>query len=128
MTESKLQQIIKQGENEIVEFKQSFSKSVIETLVAFSNTKGGRILIGVADDGTVQGVSITEETVQKWINEVKQNTDPAILPVIDIADIDNKTIVVFTISEFPVKPVSYKDRFFARKQNSNHRLNAEQIT
>ncbi len=42
-----LQYIIEQGENETVEFKQLFSKTVIETLVAFSNTRGGKVLIGV---------------------------------------------------------------------------------
>ncbi len=36
-----LSNILTQGENEKVEFKTSFSKVVIETLVAFANTKGG---------------------------------------------------------------------------------------
>ena len=41
--------IIKKGENEKIEFKSSFNKSIIETIVAFSNTEGGNILIGVND-------------------------------------------------------------------------------
>ena len=39
-----LQHIIEQGENETIEFKQLFSKAVIETLGAFSNTRGGKVL------------------------------------------------------------------------------------
>ena len=37
--------IIKQGENESVEFKTSFGKEVIESIVAFSNTSGGKVII-----------------------------------------------------------------------------------
>ncbi len=86
MTEKELKNIINNGESETVEFKQSFNKSVIETIVAFSNSKGGKILIGLKDDGTIIGVSITEETMQKWLNEIKQNTIPQIIPDIEILE------------------------------------------
>jgi len=42
-----LQQHISKGENEFLEFKTSFNKEVIETLVAFANAKGGDVIIGV---------------------------------------------------------------------------------
>jgi ATP-dependent DNA helicase RecG len=38
-------------ENQYIEFKQNFNEDVIETLVAFANTKGGKVLIGVNDNG-----------------------------------------------------------------------------
>lgn len=117
MTSKELQHIINKGENETLEFKQTFNKSVIETLVAFSNTRGGSILIGVSDTKNSVGVSINEETLQKWINEIKQNTSPSIFPIIDILKIDNKIIIKFQINEFPIKPVAYKDRYYARKLN-----------
>jgi len=47
LTEKELAHIITQGENETVEFKRSFNKTVIETLVAFSNNRGGKIIIEV---------------------------------------------------------------------------------
>jgi len=47
MTIEQLQHIIEQGESQTVEFKKSFNKAVIETLVAFANTQGGQVLIGV---------------------------------------------------------------------------------
>ena len=59
MDKNKLLHIIKQGESETLEFKQSFSKAVTETLVAFSNTQGGSVLIGVSDNKKIVGVSIT---------------------------------------------------------------------
>ncbi|HFU76677.1 MAG TPA: hypothetical protein ENK66_10575, partial [Arcobacter sp.] len=41
------------NENQTIEFKTSFQKEVINTIVAFSNTKGGKIYIGVNDDKIV---------------------------------------------------------------------------
>jgi len=38
-------------ENQTVEFKTSFNEDVIETLVAFSNAKGGTVYVGVLDTG-----------------------------------------------------------------------------
>ncbi len=69
MTEEEIKHLTIQGESETVEFKQSFSKSVIETLVAFSNTQGGTVLLGLTNDDNVKGIDINEETVQKWINK-----------------------------------------------------------
>jgi predicted HTH transcriptional regulator len=69
---------IEKGEDENLELKSSFSKAVIETVVAFSNKSGGTIILGVNDKKETVGITITEETVQKWINEIKQNTEPSV--------------------------------------------------
>ncbi|MCF6269727.1 MAG: hypothetical protein L3J41_08460 [Melioribacteraceae bacterium] len=61
------------------------------------------------------------------VNEIKQNTEPSLLPSSDIVVVDGKTVVVFSISEFPIKPVAYKDRFFIRRQNSTHKLSVNEI-
>jgi len=127
MTKEELTEILEQGENANVEFKQSFNRAVIETLVAFSNTKGGKVIIGVNDNKIVLGVSITEETIQKWVNEIKQNTEPAIIPDIDITKINNKNVIVLTVIEYPVKPVSYKNKYYKRVQNSNHKMSLTEV-
>ena len=62
------------GESEVVEFKSSFNSEVIETLVAFANTRGGIVYVGVKDDGKIVGIEINSESVQKWINEIKMKT------------------------------------------------------
>ncbi len=46
MKKEELLNLISQGESETVEFKQSFNKVVITAIVAFSNTKGGKVIIG----------------------------------------------------------------------------------
>ena len=64
--------LLKKGESEIMEFKEGFDKEAIETAVAFANTKGGTILIGVADKGKVKGVQVGKETLKNWANGISQ--------------------------------------------------------
>lgn len=59
MTEEQLQQIIEKGEGLKVEFKEAkdaVPKAMYESVVSFSNTDGGTILLGVDDDGNITGV------------------------------------------------------------------------
>ena len=75
MNKQELNKIIRAGESQFIEFKANFDNSVIETLVAFSNAKGGKIIIGVSDDYKIIGVKAGKESVQKWINEIKHKKD-----------------------------------------------------
>jgi predicted HTH transcriptional regulator len=58
-----LSSIIQQGEHQQLDFKFqiSDSKKIARTLCAFANTDGGRLLIGVKDNGKVSGVNPEEE-------------------------------------------------------------------
>lgn len=44
---------LRAGESQTLEFKASFDKAAIETLVAFANAQGGTVVIGIADNGKV---------------------------------------------------------------------------
>ncbi|MBA7556421.1 hypothetical protein ES705_49129 [subsurface metagenome] len=74
-----LRKIIDSGESQTVEFKSTFGKEVIESIVAFSNAKGGKIIVGINDHKKIVGVTISEESIQKWLNQIKQNTVPQII-------------------------------------------------
>ena len=39
------------------EFKREYTDEIKKTVIAFANTRGGEVLIGVEDDGTVLGVA-----------------------------------------------------------------------
>ena len=58
-----IQRLIAQGESDVLEFKASFGKDVIETICAFANHKGGTVLIGVADKGRIIGTSYGSESL-----------------------------------------------------------------
>lgn len=119
--------LIQQGENEIMEFKTSFNDEVIHSLVAFANTNGGTVLIGVSDDGKVKGAGTGRETIAQWINEVKNKTVPAIIPDAEIIEEGGRTVIALKIQEYPVKPVSVKGRYYKRVKNANHLLSVSEV-
>jgi len=127
MTKSEIIDSIKFGENQKMEIKSSFGKGVIETVVAFSNTGGGRVIIGCNDAKEIMGVTLSAETLKNWINEIKQNTQPQVIPEIYDIEIDNKKIVVIEVSEYPVKPVNFKNKYYKRVANSNHLMSVDEI-
>jgi ATP-dependent DNA helicase RecG len=63
-TDEYYQRLIQQGESAWVEFKTRFQKELIETLVAFANSKGGLVLVRVSDAGQIMSVDIKAETLQ----------------------------------------------------------------
>jgi predicted HTH transcriptional regulator len=58
-----LKTIIREGEHQQLDFKFRIddSKKIARTLAAFANTDGGKLLIGVKDNGKIAGVDPTEE-------------------------------------------------------------------
>lgn len=58
-----IQNLIQQGEHQQQDFKHTIEdqKKIARTLVAFANTAGGRLLIGVKDNGKVVGINPEEE-------------------------------------------------------------------
>ena len=58
-----IEALIEQGEHQQLDFKfeVSDSKKIARTLSAFANTDGGRLLIGVKDNGAISGVRSEEE-------------------------------------------------------------------
>ncbi len=88
-------------ESETLEFKKSVGewKEIIETVSAFSNTRGGEILVGINNNGEVNGVEIGKNTIENLTNKIKENTDPEIYPRIAPRTINNKTIIAIRIKE-----------------------------
>ena len=127
MEKEKLLKLIEDGESSTIEFKTSFSKDVIETVVAFANTKGGEIVIGISPKKEIIGVSFSEESLQIWANEIKLNTTPNIIPEIELIELNGKYMAVMSVSEYPIKPVACKNKYFKRVLNSNHLMSADEI-
>lgn len=123
-----IKELIEKGESEILEFKEKFDKENIETAVAFSNLKGGVILIGISDRGEIKGVSVGKETLKEWVNKISQSTEPTLIPEIETYVIEGKTVVAITIKESPLKPIAYKGICFLRIKNSNKKLSPKDVS
>ena len=122
-----LKPYITAGESQTLEFKASFDKTTVESLVAFANAQGGTVLVGVTDKGAVCGVTLGKETLNEWLGQIKSATSPAIIPDMETFTEQDKTVVLIRVAEFPVKPVNTRGRYFKRVASSNHQLSLGEI-
>ena len=102
MTKTELREIIANGQNSGVEFKRDMADEhdLAKEVVAFANSWGGRILLGVDDDGSVRGLGESDPPAQlathdggprsyQWLEELVMQTcrdkiQPAIVPYVDL--------------------------------------------
>jgi ATP-dependent DNA helicase RecG len=67
---------MKLTENQTTEFKQEYTDDIKKTVIAFANTKGGVIYVGIADDGRVIGVKDPDDTILKLSNTIRDSVKP----------------------------------------------------
>jgi len=101
-----IKRLILEGENVSLDFKKTISKAekIAKTLVAFANNQGGRLLIGVADDGSIKGVKAEEEEKYMVTKAAHQFCKPAIEPRFEEYLVDDKLVLVAEIPKSDVKP------------------------
>ncbi|SDL49864.1 AlbA family DNA-binding domain-containing protein [Pedobacter antarcticus] len=101
-----IRKLILQGEGTTLDFKKTISnkEKIAKSLVAFANNKGGTLLIGVADDGTIRGVKSEDEERYMITRSAHQYCRPAIEPEFEEIYIDEKLVLAATIHESDSKP------------------------
>jgi predicted HTH transcriptional regulator len=101
-----IKRLILEGENVSLDFKKTISSAekIAKTLVAFANNRGGRLLIGVADDGTIKGVKSEEEEKYMIEKAAHQFCKPAIEPRFEEYLVDDKLVLVAEIAKSDTKP------------------------
>lgn len=85
MTKLELLEIIKNGESSGVEFKQDTieNRALAKELVAFANLRGGQIILGVEDDGTVAGT--TRTNLEEWVmTTCRDKIRPELIPYFEV--------------------------------------------
>jgi len=108
--------LIDEGEGFEVEFKRKVTspEKVARAMIAFANTKGGHILFGVDDDGSIVGVE-SEKSEVDMIRQAGQDfCIPEIEPELDIVPFDGKDVIVAYVPESSDKP-----HYFSGPTNHN---------
>jgi ATP-dependent DNA helicase RecG len=85
MTKTELLELIRNGENSGVEFKRDTVQNfdLTKELVAFSNSNGGCVLLGIDDDGSILG--ITRNNIEEWVmTACRTKIRPEIIPYFEI--------------------------------------------
>lgn len=101
-----VRQILKEDEGITVEFKTSrneLNKNAFDSICAFLNRKGGHLLLGVTDNGTVEGIEKTkvQSLVDRLISLMNnpQKLSPTVYLVPEIVELDGKEIIYLHIPE-----------------------------
>lgn len=128
LTETDILDLIRQGENSSLEFKTSElrAESLAKEIVAFANRDGGMILLGVADNGMIQGLS-EEKKYEEWVaNIARHNVIPSVCPEFSTACVAEKKIGVIFIPKGKDKPYQTGDGKYLIRVGSTNRIATQQ--
>jgi len=101
-----LHEVIENGENGGIEFKRKFSSAekIAKEMIAFANTKGGKIIFGVDDNKQVVGVDSEKGELELIGMAAKFHCDPEVEYSYDIIQIYGMDVIVLDIKESRRKP------------------------
>jgi len=109
MDARQVRDLIDEGEGFEIEFKRrvSASEKIARTLIAFANTRGGHILFGVDDDGSIVGVESEKSESDLILEAGSVYCEPEIRPEIDIVAFRGKDVIVASVAESDLKPHAF---------------------
>ena len=99
-------------ESETVELKADYSESIRKDIIAFANTDGGTIYIGIADDGTAVGVSSADQMIQRVTNMARDSIRPDVTMFIhyDSLNMAGRAVVKVTVQRGTGRPYYAADK------------------
>ncbi|MDA3884495.1 MAG: putative DNA binding domain-containing protein, partial [Candidatus Delongbacteria bacterium] len=108
MNKKELKFILQEGEGYLIEFKERVA-NIDKEMVSFANGAGGRIFIGIADDGKVIGIDVTNK-LKSQIQDIANNCEPPVK--IFMEEFEN--ILIVKVIPGDDKPYSCSSGFYTR--------------
>lgn len=99
----KIAELIARGEGPSVDFKRDLSSphKVLKDIVAFANTSGGTVIVGVNDDRSIAGVDDPLKAEETLTNLIHSLIDPQLLPDIYVTTHTDKELLVVDVNHYP---------------------------
>ncbi|MDR0380491.1 MAG: putative DNA binding domain-containing protein [Oscillospiraceae bacterium] len=93
-------------ENKNTEFKREYVEDIKKTVIAFANTDGGELLIGVDDDGTAVGLNDAQDVLLRTTNAIRDAIRPDVTLFAEcvLTDMGGKRIVSVTVQRGTARP------------------------
>lgn len=105
-----LEDLVSKGEGQLLEFKlkASFPEKIVKEMVAFANSKGGQLFVGVDDDGRISGLKFAEEDRFVLEKAIRDHIKPNIKYQLESIPINKKRNVLhYKVFESKKKPSYY---------------------
>jgi ATP-dependent DNA helicase RecG len=124
------------SESSTVEWKSTFpeKEQIVKTIIAFCNRFGGKLIIGVANNGEIVGISeaAAEDQMEHLDKMIYESSAPPIIPLVHTQRIGDKIILLIEVSSgmnkpYYIKSLGMEKGVFVRLGRSTMRANADMI-
>lgn len=89
---------MKAYENLDIEFKEIYVDDIKKEVIAFANTSGGTVYVGIRKDGTIAGVEDPDHVMLQVANALRDSIRPDIMPFVQIKTIEKEQKPIIEIS------------------------------
>ena len=121
MDKKVLNLILQEGEGQYLEFKEKIS-GLDKEIVAFANSSGGKIFLGIDDENKIKGIEITNK-LKSQIQDIAHNCDPSIIVGLE----EFEGVLVVEVKEGENKPYSCSSGFYLRVGANSQKLKRDEI-
>ena len=122
VTANQVKLLIREGEGLTVEFKEQYTPRIDQDIVAFANAKGGTLLLGVRDGGTIVGERLTNDLKAK-INSLARNCKPSVS--VEMAQVGQ--VVAIVVPEGAEKPYSCGSGYYRRLDGNTQKMSHDEL-
>jgi len=94
-------ELIEAGENLNTEFKREYNEDIKKTIIAFANTAGGTLYIGINDDKSIAGVEKPDDTLSRITNVIRSAIRPDVTLFVDYktAKIGKAVVIIVNVQK-----------------------------
>jgi ATP-dependent DNA helicase RecG len=127
-------ELIHATEGKTLEFKRDLSslQPILKTLIAFANTAGGTLVIGIQDDGAVVGIADALREAERLASSIADGIRPIMTPDIDLASDNGKTLLLARVPHwrgpFYLRSEGPQNGVYVRVGSTNRRADPELLT
>lgn len=115
-----IEDMIVKGENRHIEFKQEMSDEFLESIAAFANTDGGKVILGVDNRQHVIGIYDDYTNLEKRIRgKIRSQIHPQIEVNVELIEIQQKPVVIVTVPEGTNKPYLQSGKLYVRNNEDD---------
>lgn len=128
MTPEELEVLVRLGESEVLELKQSTGQrtEAAKTVCAMLNNRGGRVVIGVTPDKRIIGQQLSERTIEEVTDELRL-IDPPAFPTIERVPVSpGHEVLILSVNTGRSRPYVLRGKAYRRVGNTNRELSRDE--